>query len=366
MTAAHEHLLAVLGFRTPERIPWTFDVGAYSGFSPPLLEAFTKKTGIADYVSHFQMDFRPVKTVFQPLSVDKEKYLPDLPPEGRTNEWGIGEVPWPENPSFSRIIHPLRAATNVEDASSFPVPEIHGPEVQAAVDRAHREDRLAVAHSGSIYELAHWYRSMDEFMVDLAIRPEMAGCILDKCEGLALNTAMSLAEAGVDILAFYDDAGAQRQLQISPAMWREHVKPRWRRVLSAVKEKHPSVVFFLHSCGRIEEIVEDIIDVGFDLLHPLQPECNDIPKVFHQIRGRMSIWGTISNQVTLPFGGRDDIQREIEERILTFGREGGLVLSPSNIMGPEVPLENVLAFAELCTELCGKPLNRPHREVALT
>jgi uroporphyrinogen decarboxylase len=260
-------------------------------------------------------------------------------------------VPWPENPSFSRVIHPLRSAMSVEDAACFPVPDVDGLAMREVADRVHAEGRLAVAHSGSIYELSHWYRSMEEFMVDLAIRPDMAASILDKCEGLALRTAFSLAEAGVDILAFYDDAGAQKQLQISPAMWRAHVKPRWGRVLSAVREKYPSVIFFLHSCGRIEEIVEDIVDTGFDVLHPLQPECNDIPRVSTLIAGRMSVWGTISNQVTLPFGSPDDLRREIQERIQTFGRAGGLILSPSNIMGPEVPIKNVLALAELCMEL---------------
>jgi uroporphyrinogen decarboxylase len=105
--------------------------------------------------------------------------------------------------------------------------------------------------------------------------------------------------------------------------------------------------------------VEDIIDVGFDLLHPLQPECNDVPKAAKLIAGRITVWGTISNQVTLPFGGPDDLKREIEARIRSFGRTGGLILSPSNIMGPEVPLRNVIAFAELCSELT---LNCPHTE----
>jgi uroporphyrinogen decarboxylase len=362
MSTAAERLRAVLEFRNTDRIPWTFDVGSYSGFSPALLETFTRETGIADYTEHFHCDFRRVKTIFHPLAVDREKDLAEMPAEGRMNEWGIGEVPWPGNPSFSRVIHPLRSAERVEDAAAFPVPEVDGKAVREAVDLVHADGRLAVAHSGSIYELAHWYRSMDEFLVDLAIRPEMAACILDKCEGLALQTALRLAEAGVDILAFYDDAGAQKQLQISPLMWRTHVKPRWARVLRAVKERYPAAIFFLHSCGRIEEIVEDIVDTGFDLLHPLQPECNDIATVSARVAGRMSVWGTISNQVTLPFGSTEDVRREIAERIRVFGRAGGLILSPSNIMGPEVPLRNVLALAEHCAELGSRRATGARRE----
>lgn len=318
-----------------------------------LLERFRRETGIEDPAAHFDYDYRQIGTVYRPLALDRERYLPDLPPEGSINEWGIGIVPWPDNPGFTQVVHPFRRFEDPAEVDAFPRSEVDLDAMRHAAAAVHAAGRLAVAHSGSIYELARWYRSMEEFLVDLAIRPEMANRILDMCAELTLGISLALAAAGVDILAFYDDFGMQTGLQISPVMWRAYVKPRWAAVLGAIRSAYPGALFFLHTCGRIEEIVDDLVELGFDLLHPLQPECNDLEAVAARVRGRLTVWGTISNQRTLPFGSRDDLRREIEQRIALFGRRGGLVLSPSNIMGPEIPVANVLALAELCAELCG-------------
>ena len=135
-------------------------------------------------------------------------------------------------------------------------------------------------------------------------------------------------------------------MQISPASWRRHVKPAWRRVSAAVRREFPEARFFLHSCGKIDAIVPDVIELGFDILHPLQPECLDFAAMHREYGKRIALCATISSQRTLPFGAPDDVRREVRRLAAAVGDERRCILTPSNVIQPETPWENVVAFAE--------------------
>jgi uroporphyrinogen decarboxylase len=117
-----------------------------------------------------------------------------------------------------------------------------------------------------------------------------------------------------------------------------------------LRREFPEVLFFLHSCGKIEEILPDLVEVGFDVLHPLQPECHDIDEVVARYQGQVTFWGTVSAQKTLPLGTREEVEREARHRMSLAFTRGNLIPSPANTIGPEVPVENVLVFIEACRD----------------
>jgi uroporphyrinogen decarboxylase len=208
----------------------------------------------------------------------------------------------------------------------------------------------AFGYAGSIYEWSWWLRGMERFMMDLVGEPALAEAVLRKVEAHTTRLALATAEAGVDVLCFYDDAGMQRGMQVAPALWRRFIRPAWQRVLDAVRSRFPQARFFLHCCGKIDAIVPEIVELGFHVLHPVQPECMDFEAVYRAYGGRIVLAATISAQRLFPFGSPDDVHAEVR-RLAAIALDRRAILMPSNRIQPETPWENVVAFAEACREL---------------
>ncbi len=109
-------------------------------------------------------------------------------------------------------------------------------------------------------------------------------------------------------------------------------------------------LIFYHTDGNPTEVVEDLIEIGVEILNPVQPECVDPAEYKRRYGDRLAFWGTIGIQHTLPFGTRGGGPAEVRTRIETVGRGGGLLLGPSHVIEPEVPWENVLALVEAVRE----------------
>jgi uroporphyrinogen decarboxylase len=117
-----------------------------------------------------------------------------------------------------------------------------------------------------------------------------------------------------------------------------------------VKSIHPETRIHYHSDGNIFDIVGDLIDAGVDILNPLQPECLDVDEVHRRYGGRVTFDGAIGTQSTMPFGTPDDVRARVKEVIDKYGRNGGLMIAPTHVLEPEVPLENIDAFFDACRE----------------
>jgi uroporphyrinogen decarboxylase len=122
-------------------------------------------------------------------------------------------------------------------------------------------------------------------------------------------------------------------------------------VRDAVRGRFPEVRFFLHSCGKIEPIVPDIVELGFHVLHPVQPECMDFGAEYERFGRRIALAATISAQHTFPFGSPHELRREVLGLAQTVAGDRRAIFLPSNRIQPETPWENVLAFADTCRQL---------------
>jgi uroporphyrinogen decarboxylase len=127
-------------------------------------------------------------------------------------------------------------------------------------------------------------------------------------------------------------------------MWREWLKPRWKRVWEAALAIKPDLQVWYHSDGNVEPIIEDLIEIGMTILNPVQPECMDQAKLKAQYGDRIAFWGCVGTQTTFPFGSAEDMRQNIRWLIEVMGKDGGLLLAPTHVLEPDVPWENIAAF----------------------
>jgi uroporphyrinogen decarboxylase len=158
-----------------------------------------------------------------------------------------------------------------------------------------------------------------------------------------------------------DDVGTQRGLLMSARLWRKWLKPRLAQVIAAARAANPEVLIAYHTDGDVTPLVPEFIEIGVQVLNPIQPECLDPFALKAEYGNRLAFWGTLGTQSTLPFGAPDDVRRDIEQRIEIVGKGGGLLLAPTHMVEPEVPWENILAYVDTVkTYIPSWRARRPH------
>jgi len=326
-------------------IPFSLDVGAMTGFSEPIWRTFTRNTGAENQADFFGTDVRTFSLSARFGGENPARWHASVPAGTKFDEWGIGHQAAGQEGAVDKTYAPLAGAARVADVEALPSPVIDTNVDAAPIQVYHARGYPVFGYAGSIYEWSWWLRGMENFLVDMLDNPELAEAVIRKVEGHTTRLATATARLGVDVLCFYDDVGMQRGMQIAPALWRQFVKPAWKRVLEAVRQAAPKAKFFLHSCGRIDAILPDVVELGFHILHPLQPECMDFEAVHRQYGRQILLAATISSQKVFPFGSPDDVRREVRRLAEIIGPARRAILMPSNVIQPETPWENVLAFA---------------------
>ena len=162
--------------------------------------------------------------------------------------------------------------------------------------------------------------------------------------------AVAFAKAGADMLTTGDDVASQKALMFAPDTWRRLIHSRWAKVWRAIKEIRSEARIWYHSDGNIGAIVPELVEAGLDILNPLQPECLDVDAIHRRFGGRLSFDGTIGTQSTMPWGSPKDVRARVRQVITKYGRKGGLIISPTHVLEPEVPLANIDALFAACRE----------------
>ena len=129
---------------------------------------------------------------------------------------------------------------------------------------------------------------------------------------------------------------------VGASAWRQWLKPRLHEIIQAARTKNQHIKIFYHSDGYIEPIIDDLVEIGVDILNPVQPECMNLLSLKKRYAGKLCLWGTIGTQTTMPFGSVADVFRAVKERIETVGKGGGLILAPTHTIEEDVPWENLL------------------------
>lgn len=246
---------------------------------------------------------------------------------------------------------PLKKAVSIDDLKSYswPTPDWWDfsslPEVIRTIDP---HGRLSLRfRAGTVFESAWQLRGMEEFLTDMAIAPEIPLYIMERItEVIVENLRRVLAMAGkdIDVVYFYDDVGAQNGLLISKNMWRGLIKPFHQRIIETTKQFGKLVMY--HSDGAIRSLIPELIEMGVDILDPLQPTARDmVPEQLKAEFGdQLSFHGGVDIVGTLPFGTPEEVKNEVRKRVQTMSENGGYILSSSHHIQSDTPVGNVLAM----------------------
>lgn len=139
-------------------------------------------------------------------------------------------------------------------------------------------------------------------------------------------------------------------MMISPRMWRKYFKPRMANFISELRKINPDIKIAYHSDGNVEPIIPELIEIGIDVLNPIQPASMDPAKIKSEYGDKLCFWGTIDEQKTLPFGTPEDVAKEVSQRLETVGFDGGLILAPTHHVQLDTPLENFWAMVNTITK----------------
>lgn len=274
-----------------------------------------------------------------------------------TDEWGVGwkSIQYATRYGEGRYTeicgHPLAEDRAVETYQP-PSPDRPGlyQDAQRTIDQFKDEYWIVGVTVTTIFETAWALRGLVRLMMDFVLNPELAERILDIPFQYHLSAAKKLVRMGVDMIWTGDDMGAQRSMQISPDMWRKFFKPRMARFFGELKAINPGLKIAYHSDGYIEPIIPELIEIGLDILNPVQPACMDPARLKKRYGKSLSFWGSIDQQNTLPFGTPDDVRAEVLTRMRTIGKKGGLIIGPTHHVQLDTPLENFWAMVNTVLE----------------
>lgn len=195
----------------------------------------------------------------------------------------------------------------------------------------------------SLFERAWTMRGMETLMMDFYDSPEFVRDLLRAIADHNIAKVKKALNYDIDAVQFGDDWGQQRGLIMGPDLWHEFLYPEIRRMYKAVKDAGKYV--FIHSCGDVDELFDDLVDAGLDCFNPFQPEVMDTEALMKQYKGRLSFFGGLSTQRILPYGTVDDVKKETL-RLIELGMDGNYIFAPAHAVEGDVPLENMLAFIE--------------------
>jgi len=368
-----ERVLTALDHREPDRVP--FDLGgtiatgihldAYRALRPALGLAPREPT-VVDWVQHvalvddelkdrLEVDTAPVFA--RPPALSRSRIESDDEFDYRYDDAGIG---W-RCPKEGGLYHdlcfsPLAGAASAAEVDAHLLPDPLDP----ARTRGMRAEFLRIRHvegrascawgfGGGVFEAAGWLRGIEQFYVDLAWYPALAGRIMDRLlERKVAWLERALAEYGdlLDVACEGDDLGGQATTLTSPEMFRRLVKPRMRDIFATIHARSGAKAF-LHTCGAVREIIPDLIEIGVDILNPVQVSAAgmETAELKREFGRELVFWGGgVDTQRVLGRGTPAEVRDEVRRRIDDLAPGGGFVFAAVHNIQADVPPENVLAM----------------------
>ncbi|MGO9308953.1 MAG: uroporphyrinogen decarboxylase family protein [Spirochaetia bacterium] len=196
----------------------------------------------------------------------------------------------------------------------------------------------------SLFERAWTLAGMETFLMAMVDDKEFAHALLDRILEYNLRIIDKACALPIDAMMFGDDWGQQRGLIMGAALWREFIGPRVRTMYARVKSRGKRV--FIHSCGKVDELFRDLIESGLDVFNPFQPEVIDVEEAKRRYGDRLSFYGGISTQKTLPYGSTSDVKDEVRRLLERIGKNGGYIASPAHDVPRDAKPENIAAMID--------------------
>ncbi len=277
------------------------------------------------------------------------------------DDWGGGQMEIGPDEWFPGIA-PIPDATTVDVLENYPWPNMDDPYRVAHVReqslKLHQENLYAIMATPWLmfpFERAFEMQGMEKFLMNLATEPDFAQELLNKNNELCMRLMGNfLDQCGdmIDIIKIGDDLGTQENLMISPRMYRRMLKPLHAEMIALIKQKTKAKIFF-HTDGDVFDLIEDFIEIGVDLLNPIQTSAgkmSNLEELKNRYDKRIVFCGAIDTQKVLPYGTPQQVRDEVKRVMSILGEDGGYMLATVHTVMNEVPPENILAMVDAVEE----------------
>ncbi|MDO9122181.1 MAG: uroporphyrinogen decarboxylase family protein [Anaerolineaceae bacterium] len=381
---SRERVQAVLNHEKPDRVPIIMGVSNATGIKIRPYRGLLKMLNL-DVEEKYIYDWPelgtalPDERVMQRLHSDVRGVLDRFPlevyqrnqsrPEHTPffDDWGGGQMEIAPEEWFPGIA-PIPDATTVDVLEKYPWPNMDDPyrvaHVRAQAKELHDANQYAIMATPWLmfpFERAFEMQGMEKFLMNLAVEPDFAQELLNKNNQLCMQLMNHfLDECGdlIDIIKIGDDLGTQESLMISPRMYRRMLKPLHAEMIAMIKQKTKAKVFF-HTDGDVFDLIEDFIEIGVDVLNPIQTSAgkmSDLEGLKQRYNKRIVFCGAIDTRKVLPYGTPEQVRQEVKRVINILGKDGGYMLATVHTVMNEVPPENILAMVDAVEEFGTYPL----------
>ena len=374
-----ERVIKALSHQEPDRIPFDLGGTVNSSIHVTGYQKLKAHFGIEaeDTIIHKMMQIAAVhEPVLQALDTDF-RYVglgsPDSRPDtpvgenGYQDEYGVVRRRPSSALYYDLVKSPLGGAITIQDIVNFSWPDPTDPGYTRGLrarllDYREKTDYAIVLRLPSAFvHTTQYLRGFEDWFIDLAADQKLAGALFDAAVEHSSALAAEILKVGgdlADVVAISDDMGLQNGPIVSPELYRQLFKPRHKKYFDTVK-KHTSAFLHFHCCGSIYKLLPDLIELGVDVIHPVQVAARDMDSSIlgPEFGDRLSFWGGIDTQKVLPKGTPEEVKAEVRRRIRDFAPGGGYILGAVHDIQPDVPVENILAMFEAGKEYGRYPID---------
>lgn len=372
---SRERILTALRHQEADRVPFDLSATPVTGIHRVAYASLRRQLGLEERpvrVWHMMQQLAEVHDdVHQALETDARGLRPQAASAWTlrvrqasgylhyVDEWGVERRMEAEGGYYYDLCgSPLAGERTVRDIEGYPFPDPVDPArlvgVRAAAEQAHAAGKAFVLGGicAGMLEMGQWLRGYESFFCDLAGDLPLAEALCDQITELKMRYwEMALSEVGdlVDVIQEGDDYGAQRGLQVSPALWRQVFKPRLARLIPAIKRRVPHACVFFHTCGSVRQIIPDLIEVGVDVLNPVQLAAQgmDSGELKREFGRHLTFWGGgVDTQRVLPLGTPEQVRDEVRRRLDDLAPGGGFVFAAVHNLQADVPAANIVAMRQ--------------------
>ena len=300
-----------------------------------------------------------LRWVYVPFIGPKERSAPVMGGEG-FDFWGCGNTKMANeyNTYYEITYHPLAKAQSVEDVENYDWPSLDWWDYDAMpriIEKEFQKDRRAIIFfAGGAFETPWYIRGLEQFLVDLYLNPDIVTAICTKVENYYRERALRVIEASngmIDVIGSGGDLGGEQSMMVNPEVWRELIKPHSTTLIRTFKDMHLKT--FYHSDGAITPVINDFIEMGLDILDPIQVGAKGMTpeELFPRFGDRLSFHGAIDEVDLLTSSTPEEVYAETQRVISILGQNGGYIVSPTHNVQGDKTMENVLAIFKAVDDL---------------
>jgi uroporphyrinogen decarboxylase len=367
---SRERVLKALKREESDRVPMDLGGTHDSSIVVEGYERLKAHFGVSSKTEIMQRMTRAVmvdEEVLRKLAIDTRAIILGAPTRGLAAElgpgayrdmWGVERFQPEGSYYYDQRTAPLAGSITVTDVVRYPWPDPEDPGLLMGMQerlswiRANTDAAAILTLPAPFVHLTQFVRGFEGWYMDFILGTDMLEALFDAVLEITLRIAERELEAfEVDVVRCGDDLGGQTGLQVSYEHYRRFIKPRHAKFFSRVRELTPAKLMF-HSCGSIVDILDDLVDIGVDIINPVQVTARGMDPAFLKKKygSKLVFWGGTDSQKTMPFGSVEDVRKMVEDLIETLGCGGGFVFSSCHNIQPDVSAEKVVAMFEHARE----------------